>query len=156
MVSAASAAPVGASASQTLNVSAGSESKGGDVQLNAFAPNQITVNVGDTVTWKLDSTEFHDVLFTSGAPAPNFVLPGPDGVFLNPVAAMPAGGATYDGTGVVGSGLLNKGQTYSLTFSKAGTFTYLCAIHAGMGGSVKVVDNGQGVDTQAAVDARST
>ncbi len=148
--------PFGALAAQTFTVSAGAESSGGDVQLNEFAPNQITVNVGDTVTWKLDSTEFHDVLFTSGAPAHNFVLPGPDGVFLNPVAAMPAGGATYDGTGVIGSGLLNKGQTYSLTFSKAGTFTYLCAIHAGMGGTIKVVDNGQGVDTQAALDARKT
>src|SRR4030081_1013825 len=117
-------APLGASAAQTFTVSAGAESSGGDVQLHEFAPNQITINVGDTVTWKLDSTEFHDVLFTSGAPAPNFVLPGPDGVFLNPVAAMPVGGATYEGTGVVGSGLLNKGQTYSLTFSKAGTYTY--------------------------------
>src|SRR5438105_5778522 len=113
MVSAASAAPVGASASQTLNVSAGSESKGGDVQLNEFAPNQVTVNIGDTVTWRLDSTEFHDILFLSGAPAPAFVQPGPDGVFINPQAAFPAGGPDYAGTGVAASGLLNTGETWS-------------------------------------------
>jgi plastocyanin len=145
-----------ASAAQTLTVSAGAESIGGDVQLNVFAPLQVTVNVGDTVTWRLDSTEFHDVVFTSGAPAPEFVLPGPDGVFLNPAAALPIGGPNFDGTGMVGSGLLNKGQQWSLTFTKAGSFTYLCAIHPGMGGSVQVVDNGQGVDTQAAADARKT
>jgi plastocyanin len=146
--------PFSATAAQTLTISAGAESIGGDVQLNEFAPNQITVGVGDTVTWKLDSTEFHDIVFTSGAPAPDFVEPGPDGVFLNPAAALPLGGSTYDGTGMVGSGLLNKGQTYSLTFSKAGSFTYLCAIHAGMGGVIKVVDNNQGIDTQSSVDAR--
>jgi plastocyanin len=148
--------PLSASAAQTLTVSAGAESMGGDVQLNEFAPNQITVNVGDTVTWKLDSTEFHDIIFTNGAPAPEFVQPGPDGVFFNPAATMPVGGSTYDGSAMVGSGLLNKGDTYSLTFAKAGTFTYLCAIHLGMGGTVNVVDNGQGVDTQAAIDARRT
>ncbi|MCA1646728.1 MAG: hypothetical protein LC797_15160 [Chloroflexi bacterium] len=146
--------PFSASAAQTLNVSAGAESAGGDVQLNEFAPNQITIGVGDTVIWKLDSSEFHDILFTSGAPAPEFIAPGPDGVFVNPAAAFPVGGSTYDGSGVVGSGLLNTGQTYSLTFSKAGTFTYLCAIHPGMGGVVNVAGNGQGVDTQPAVDAR--
>ena len=58
------ASPLSASAAQTLTVSAGAESPGGDVPLNAFAPNQISVNVGDTVTWKLDSTEFHNVIFT--------------------------------------------------------------------------------------------
>jgi plastocyanin len=154
LCAAAVISPISASAAQTLNVSAGAESTGGDVQLNEFAPNQVTVGVGDTITWKLDSTEFHDIVFTSSAPAPDFVQPGPDGVFVNPVAAFPMGGSTYDGTGMVGSGLLNKGQTYSLTFSKAGSFTYLCAIHAGMGGIIKVVDNGQGVDTQQTVDAR--
>ena len=55
-----------AMAAQTLVVSAGAESPGGDVQLNAFAPNMITVNVGDTVTWHLDSTEFHNIYFPVG------------------------------------------------------------------------------------------
>jgi plastocyanin len=149
------ASPLSASAAQTLTVSAGAESPGGDVQLNEFAPNQISVNVGDTVTWKLDSTEFHNVLFTSGAPSPDFVMPGAGGVFINPAVAIPTGGNTYDGTGVVGSGLLNKGDTFSVTFPKAGSFTFLCSIHPGMGGVVKVVD-GEGADTQATIDARRT
>jgi plastocyanin len=140
-------------AAQTFRVSAGSESAGGDIQLNEFAPNQVAINVGDTVMWSLDSTEFHDIVFLSGAPAPEFVQVAPDGVFVNPKAAFPMGGPSYDGTGYVGSGLLNTGQTFSLTFTKAGTFPYLCLIHAGMGGTVKVVDSGQ-VDTQAAIDAR--
>jgi plastocyanin len=149
------ASPLSASAAQTLNVSAGAESPGGDVQLNEFAPNQIAVGVGDTVTWKLDSTEFHNVIFTSGAPSPGFIAPGPDGVFINPAVAVPTGGNSYDGTGVVGSGLLNKGDTFSATFTKAGSFTFVCSIHAGMGGVVKVGDS-ETADTQAAIDARRT
>jgi plastocyanin len=141
-------------AAQTFTVSACAQSTGADVQLNEFAPNQVTINVGDTVRWSLDSTEFHDVVLLSGAPAPDFVQAGPDGLFINPAAAFPAGGPTYDGTGFVGSGLLNTGDNYSLTFSKAGTFPYLCLIHGGMTGTVNVVSGGQGVDTQSAIDAR--
>jgi len=145
-----------ASAAQTVTLSAGAESVGGDVQLNTFAPLQVTINVGDTVTWRLDSTEFHNIMFTSGAPGPELILAGPDGVFFNSAVAFPTGGPNYDGTGIVGSGLLNTGDKFSLTFTKAGTYTYLCSIHVGMGGSVNVVANGQGVDTQAAIDARRT
>jgi plastocyanin len=145
------------SAAQTLTVSAGAESAGGgDVQLNAFAPKQVTISVGDTVTWSLDSTEFHNVLFTSGAPGPEFVQPGPDGVFINPVVAMPSGGTSYDGSGMAGSGLMVKGQTFSLTFSKAGSYQYVCSIHPGMEGTVRVVDGNLGVDSQAGVDIRRT
>ena len=147
------AAPV-ARAAQTVKVSAGAESPGGDVQLLEFAPVNVTINTGDTVTWSLDSTEFHDVIFTGGGQPPDFVQPGPDGVFINPLVAMPQGGTSYDGSGVAGSGLLNKGQTYSLTFSKAGTYTYYCAIHQGMVGTVQVQAPGQTVDTQDAIDAR--
>jgi plastocyanin len=148
--------PAVGSAAQTFTLSAGVESIGGDVQLNEFAPNAVSVNVGDTVTWSLDSTEFHNVIFTSGAPAPDFVTGGPDGVFLNPVGAVPSGGPSYDGSGIVSSGLLNKGQKFSLTFTKAGTYAYLCSIHPGMTGSVRVLETGQTPDTQAAIDARKS
>jgi plastocyanin len=150
------AAPEGAAAAQTLTISAGAESQGGDVQLNEFAPLQITVNVGDTVTWRLDSTEFHNIYFPSGTTPPDFIQPGPEGVFINPAVAIPTGGNNFDGSAPVGSGLLNKGQTWSLTFTKAGTYQYLCNIHPGMGGVVNVVAAGQNADTQAAVDARRT
>jgi len=148
--------PSAASAAQTLTVSAGAESPGGDVQLNEFAPNQITLNVGDTLTWRLDSTEFHNIYFPSGGPAPEFVQPGPDGVFINPAVAMPTGGEGFDGTAPAGSGLLNKGQSWSLTFTREGQFPFLCDIHPGMGGVVNVVSASQAADTQTAIDLRRT
>jgi plastocyanin len=147
-------APSVATAAQTVKISAGAESPNGDIQLLEFAPVNITINAGDTVTWSLDSTEFHDVVFTGGGQPPDFVQPGPDGVFVNPLAAFPQGGSSYDGNGLAGSGLLNKGQTYSLTFPNPGTYTYYCAIHAGMAGSIQVQPSGQTADSQAAIDAR--
>lgn len=148
--------PHSAAAAQTLNVSAGAESAAGDVQLNEFAPNQINVNVGDTVTWHLDSTEFHNIYFPSGTTPLAFVQPGPDGVFINPQVATPTGGNSYDGGAPAGSGLLNKGQSWSLTFTKPGTYQFLCDIHPGMGGTVNVLAAGQTADTQATIDARRT
>src|SRR5690242_12905810 len=149
-------APPVAGAAQTVKISAGAESPNGDIQVLEFAPVNITINAGDTVTWSLDSTEFHDVFFTGGGQPPEFVQPGPDGVFINPEVAFPQGSTSYDGNGVAGSGLLNKGQTYSLTFPNAGTYTYYCAIHPGMVGSIQVQPSGQAADTQAAIDARRT
>jgi len=148
--------PTTASAAQTLVVSAGAESNGGDVQLNEFAPLMINVNVGDTVTWRLDSSEFHNVYFPAGTTPPDFVQPGPDGVFINNQVAMPSGSNSYDGSAPAGSGLLNKGQTWSLTFTKAGNYQFLCNIHAGMGGVVNVVAPGGAADSQATIDARRT
>ena len=148
--------PGTASAAQSLTLSAGSQSPGGDVQLNAFAPSMITVNIGDSVTWHLDSTEFHNIDFPAGTPPPDFIQPGPDGVFINPQAAVPSGGNTYDASAPVTSGLLNSGDSFSLMFTKAGTYQYLCDIHAGMVGVVNVVAAGAAADDQAAIDARRT
>ncbi len=124
--------------------------------MTEFAPVQISINVGDTVTWSLDSTEFHDVLFTAGAPPPDFIQPAADGTFINPLASFPQGGAAYDGSVLPGSGLLSKGQSWSLTFTKAGNFPYYCVIHAGMIGSIQVLPDGEAADTQASIDTRRT
>jgi plastocyanin len=148
-------------AANTLTISAGAQSPGRDVQLNVFAPGTTTINVGDTITWRLDSTEFHTVTFLAGQPEPEFVTPGPDGAFLNPTAVLPAGGKTFDGSTFTNSGLMMLGgpggsepPTYSLTFTKAGSYDYVCVIHPGMTGKVVVNAAGQQADTQPAVDTR--
>ena len=42
------------------------------------------------------------------------------------------------GTPLFNSPQLSKGQTYTFTFTAAGTFTYHCSIHPGMVGSIQV------------------
>jgi plastocyanin len=86
----------------------------------------IAVPVGTTVTWTDQSNNaLHTVTFpVAGQPLP--ALPG------DPFTP-PMGGSTYDGTQVTNSGVLKPGQSYSLTFTKAGTYTYYCLFHDGEG-----------------------
>ncbi|HEY8490743.1 MAG TPA: plastocyanin/azurin family copper-binding protein [Dehalococcoidia bacterium] len=123
----------------TWRVTAGTATADQAIQANAFLPREIFINVGDTVTWTVGSGEFHTVTFLSGGPRPPLVIPAPDGgVQFNPVAVSPAGGPMYNGTGFVNSGLLFQGQTFSLTFTAPGDFTYVCLIHGLMTATVHV------------------
>lgn len=45
---------------------------------------------------------------------------------------------TSTSSGVWDSGFVNPGQTFSRTFSAAGTFNYVCTLHLGMNGTVVV------------------
>jgi plastocyanin len=141
-------------AAVTFTVVAGAESPDMAVQINDFIPKPIIINVGDTVTWRVDSTEFHTVTFLSGAPQPDFVEPTEAGLAITPLAAAPTGGREYDGTGTFSSGLLNKGDTYSLTFSRPGTFDYVCLVHPNMKAQVVVREAGAPADTPAAAEAK--
>jgi plastocyanin len=76
----------------------------------AFEPKAVTVPVGTTVTWVNQDAFAHTVTAgTRGSPS-----------------------------GVFDSANLAAGASFSFTFTKAGTFPYFCAIHAGMDGTVTV------------------
>jgi plastocyanin len=120
------------------------------IQVNAFLPRDLTVDEGDSITWHLNSGEFHTVTFLSGAEAPPFIAIGPGGPELNPAAIVPSGGPTYDGTGIANSGLLTLGNSYTLGFTKAGTYAFLCLVHAGMAGTVHVQAAGSSYPTTQA------
>ena len=133
----------------------------GTVDAMRFVPAKIKIGVGDTVSWVDPNIEPHTVTFTSGAAAPEFVLPefgaapGPPTLVPNVQVLFPQGGATYDGTGYRNSGFLgigveqHGGTTYSLKFTKAGVYAYICVIHAdqGMSGVVEVGGVGVGAPT---------
>lgn len=96
----------------------------------------VTVPVGGTVTWSNESNnEPHTITFgIAGQPFPTT---------LNNFGPQ-IGGSTYDGSAVTSSGVLPPVpgiNTYSLQFTKAGTYTYRCLIHdddSGMIGTVVV------------------
>jgi plastocyanin len=117
--------------------------------LDQFNPRRLTIHAGDSVTW---IGAFHTVTFGPDAELvkieQNFVMPvpqkdGPPLLTINPKAALPFGGRTYDGTGFVSSGFLtpqgNNPATYTLTISKPGTFNYDCLVHPGMDGTITVL-----------------
>ena len=95
----------------TISVPEGSGVPGCDERNQCYIPADVTINVGETVTWSNDDTAAHTV--TSGMPAD-----GPDGNF--------------------DSSLFMAGDTFSHTFEEAGEFDYYCMVHPWMTGSVTV------------------
>ena len=81
-----------------------------------FFPGTITINVGDSVTWTVGGNA-HTITFFGPLTSP-----------LQPITA-PFGGSTYDGSVYTSAGMVSSGQTYTLTFTKAGTYPYECLFH---------------------------
>jgi plastocyanin len=121
-----------------------------------FFPRKLTIHVGDTVTW---IGGFHTVTFGPAAVRDQLekqriasvtLKNGQTVLAINPKIALPSGGATYNGTGFVNSGVLflragpnsKAPPSYSLTFSKAGTYEYACLLHPGMDGHITVLPAG--------------
>ena len=129
---------------------------------NAFFPNQITIHRGDTVDFV--PVGFHDVDLPAKGKAPlPLVAPAgtisgatdPAGVAywfngqpnfqFNPALLPPNLGygktATYNGKSEVVSGLPlgDNLKPAAVKFTKTGTFTYYCNVHAGMKAKVHVV-----------------
>ena len=125
-------------------------------QVNSFLPRAESIDVGDTVKWTVETAEFHTITFLSGGAEPKLILPGPP-PSINPAVAAPAGGSSYGGTGYFNSGLLVKGQTYSLTFTTPGDFAFLCLVHANMAGTIHVAKAGTAYPhTQAFYDRQGS
>ena len=115
-----------------------------------FTPENIEINVGDTVEWSSSTpTGFHNVVFGEEPDALQIEPQpaGPPKVFLNTDVFAPVGAKVHTGTGVYSSGILTgpqgppfpgAGTTYSLKFNQPGRFEYVCALHYhnGMDGRV--------------------
>ncbi len=80
----------------------------------------VNVPVNGTVTWQnLSTNEPHTVtLGIAGQPFPTLLNFSP-----------PSGGNVYDGLHLVNSGVIPPGKSFTLQFTKAGTYTYHCLFH---------------------------
>lgn len=96
---------------------AGGDHQQGALQALAMLPSTITIDEGDSITWTVQG-EVHTITFL---PAGTHAPPGDP--------TVPQGTHVYDGTNFVSSGILAPGQTYTLTFTKAGTYGYQCFLH---------------------------
>jgi plastocyanin len=148
----------------------------GPVDVNDFFPHGTTIHVGDSI--KFDPTGFHtvDIPNKGAKPLGLFVPAGTTSGVVDAAGApfwfngqpqlgfTPALGppglygkkATYTGAKRVESGLpfAEKPKPFTVKFTKAGSFTYYCNVHAGMKGTVKVVAKGKSVPS-AKADAKT-
>jgi plastocyanin len=159
----ASARPVAAQgAAQRWEVQVSAVDPTNAAIMQGFAPNPLTVRVGDTVTWRWSTNPApHTVTFNSGKPSPADIVPGPGpGELMLGPGAFPIGPTgsviAYDGTAQVSSGIPNDPNgTFSLTFTRTGTFGYVCVLHPGMRGEVTVREAGAPLpETPAQATAR--
>ena len=131
--------------SKTYSMNAGT-GDGKTYMVERFGVASLSISVGDSVTWSNpDLNEIHTVTFLSGGKDVAILTPDSK---VNPVAAAPAGGPTYNGTGFTNSGILSgpdlPGQapsnSYTLKFTKAGSYGYVCIVHddLGMKGTINV------------------
>ncbi len=97
--------------SGTVSVPTGSSVPGCEETNECFLPANISISVGDEVTWSNDDSAAHTV--TSG-----LASEGPDGNF--------------------DSSLFMADATFSVTFDEAGEYPYFCMVHPWMTGTVSV------------------
>ena len=151
--SSTSAAPTSVAKPTSIVIQAGiNDQPRTSVAVLQFMPATVSVAVGTPVNWSwAGDIEPHSVTFLR--PGQTLPPPGDPSVF----GPTPATGP-YDGTTFVNSGLQPLGpgaiKPLSLTFAKAGTYTYHCVIHPNMVGHVIVSATGAGADTPAAVATR--
>ena len=132
-----------------------------ELDLNGFFRRKVTIHAGDSVRWVFSHRVVHTVTFlapgqkrpaleqpdpthpysgfsdSQGAP---FWFNGQPSLLIPPDHAFPQGGPTTDGTQFHNSGLSAPTfAPYQLTFAKTGNYRYLCLVHPGMAGSVKVL-----------------
>ncbi len=136
-------APPRAGAAKTWVVQVGASAANQADQALLFLPGTITIDEGDTVQWKLAASD-HTIYFPAGQKPPDLIIPGAvKGQLLwNPGVMFASPQKTYDGAGPVSGGALlhdpGAPKVYTLTFTKAGTYKYLCMFHPGMEGTVVV------------------
>jgi plastocyanin len=134
---------------------------------NEFYRRVITVHKGDRVRWKING--FHSVTFVPrGATPPPLVVPDPaspvtgaadaanvpfwfngqPNLGFNPLVALKQGGSRFAPGALANSGLpLAQGPPppYTLKFTRKGTFSYVCIVHPGMAGKVRVVGKARSI-----------
>ena len=163
------AAPAGAtSLPRTYRVLVGAENTRIGADIMSYFPTTLRIHVGDRVRWVQNSNEIHTVTFLGGTTAPELVvgatdigLPAdPSPMVLNPAAVnrVRAIGGLGNVTTFVNSGLMGfeTGQfrSFSVTFTRRGTYQYLCLVHGQMmSGTVKVVARSTSVPSPLRVKA---
>lgn len=163
----AQAASAQSTITQTYTVKVGAENVTHGITVQAFFPATLHVHVGDTVLWKQNTHEIHTVTFLAGGQMPELLVPVPNGppgaIMINPQVAFPIApqDGKYDGSTYANSGVMSTdpGQPtqFSLTFTKAGTYDYICVVHGvAMSGKVIVEDPSVQIPSPALVSAKAT
>ena len=156
-------------AHQLWLVNVGAQSSDEGRQTNFFYSREITVDVGDQVRWTQNADELHTVTFLAPGQTRNDVplftfTSDFSNIVPNLTALAPQGDPTkFDGTALTSSGAFpvpgappGPPHQYTVTFTKAGDYDYVCLVHATMSGTIHVRASGTPYpQTQAQYDLQA-
>jgi plastocyanin len=141
-----------------------------ELVFNDFYRRTVTIHQGDSVRWQFRG--FHNVVFPARGRRPPpffaadsstpiqgaadaagqpFFFNGRPRQIIDSRSAVPQGGRAHSPSRLYGSGI-PQGDTarpYTLKFNRRGSFGYLCSVHPGMKGTVRVVRRGARIPTRA-------
>ncbi|MGZ4173598.1 MAG: cupredoxin domain-containing protein, partial [Solirubrobacteraceae bacterium] len=136
--------------------------------VNDFFLRRVTINQGDTVSFRINGFHTVDLPGSSGKDLPLFIsgatvtgakdFAGNPFWFngkvrslgLNPALLSKIGGSSYNGTARVDSGIFTGNGNpppFPVKFTKAGTYKYFCDVHPNMVGYVVVRPKGKSIPT---------
>lgn len=148
----------------TWTVLGGAGARNNALAALSFLPKEITINAGDSVQWKWGGGDAHTVYFPAEQKSPKQIVPSAakGDLIFNPAIVFPTG-RSVDGSKPVSAGGIfppdPSGQAPPppvLTFSREGTYEYLCLFHPGMRGAIVVQGAGSPYPAkQAQVDAQA-
>src|ERR1700676_1377637 len=131
VIIAALSAPQALRAGQNWKAVVGGQNTDKAHQALAFLPNEFWIHSGDRITWTQEADEIHTVTFlTSAQIIPPFQVGCPG--FILPMA-------TFDGSTCITTPPLNKGQSFTVHFPKAGNYKLVCLVHNTMNGTIHVL-----------------
>jgi plastocyanin len=148
------------SLSSVFHVQLGDEQALQGIEINRFFPSDLVVNVGDSIVFTQVTHEPHTVTFNAPTVIPEAILVQPDHSLVeNQQVVLPSPAPQgpplppdtpihlsvgFDGSGYVNSGfLMAPGDSFSITFTRSGSYPYVCLIHAkSMKGTITVNPSG--------------
>ncbi|HLG11739.1 MAG TPA: plastocyanin/azurin family copper-binding protein [Dehalococcoidia bacterium] len=123
------------------------------VAVMKFVNSRLQIGVGDSVTWVAESFVPHTVTFMPPSGPPAVINP-----FVNVIPPGSFDGSQYQTAIFGGVPAFSSTTKFSMTFPKAGTYSYICLLHAdqGMAGVIVVGPPGSGAAGGGAITPPST
>src|SRR3984893_16121795 len=126
-----------AAQADTWKLTVGAQSTAKGRQVLAFLPNEIWIELNDSITWTFASDEIHTVTFLT---QDTLEIPQTRPTWQAGCPGNTPSGSSFNGTVCVNSGPQTTGATYNVKFSRIGNFKLVCLVHNNMTGVVHVID----------------
>jgi plastocyanin len=121
----------------TWKLTVGAQSTAKGRQVLAFLPNEIWIELNDSITWTFATDEIHTVTFLT---QDTLAIPQTRPPFQVGCPGTTPSSSSFNGTVCTNSGPQTTGATYNVKFSRIGNFKLVCLVHNNMTGVVHVID----------------